>query len=130
MPDYYAGKKGRMVVQGLSDDLLRMESWSYQQDRSNVDITNSLSFGKDQFIPNLQSGRIRGSGFVTNTLVTTISSNDLRTGQEVKFDLYFDKDGNVGFKDIDAIIDDFEFEVTVDGASRWRVTASVSEPRI
>lgn len=130
MPDYYAGKKGRMVVQGLSDDLLRMESWTYQEDRSNVEITNSLSFGKDQFIQNLQSGRIRGSGFVTNTLVTTIQGNDLMTGQEVKFDLYFDKAGNVGFKDIDAIIDEFEFEVSVDGTSKWRVTASVSEPRI
>lgn len=137
MPDiYFSGYLGRMVVQGFPENIFTVTNWSFVKDKGLVDVTNSLSFGKNQFIGNLRGGTIRADGYVTERLMEEVFNDDpldpsLESGQEVKFDLYFEfGDVNVGFTDIDAIIDELDFSMTIDGTGAFTVTARISEPKI
>jgi len=137
MPDvYFSGFLGRMVIATFPDDIFTCTNWSYVKDKGLVDITNSLSFGKNQYIPNLQGGTIKADGYVTERLMEEIFNDDpnnpaLAAGTEVKFDLYFEfGDVNIGFTDIDAIIDELDFSMTNDGTATFTVSARISEPKI
>ena len=137
MPDvYFSGYLGRMVIATFPDDIFTCKNWSYVRDQGLVDITNSLSFGKSQYIPNLQGGTITADGYVTERLMEEVFNDDplnplLDAGLEVKFDLYFEfSDLDIGFKDIDAIIDELDFAMSNDGTGTFTVTARISEPKI
>lgn len=136
MANYFQGYKGRMVIDGYAPDVFKVNRWQYVSDKSLVDITNSLSFGKDQFIKNLTSGTITAEGYMTETLVTQVfdpnGASPLEQGQEVVFDLYFDYIANtkIGFENIDAIIDEFDFAVDNAGTGTFRIRALLNEPKI
>jgi hypothetical protein len=133
---YFSGYLGRMVIDGFPDDVFTLTDWNYVYDKGLVEITNSLSFGTNQFIGNLRSGTISANGYVTERLMETVFNDDpndpaLRPGLEAVFNLYFEY-GNtdVGFTEIPTVIDELDFSMTVDGTGTFSVKARISEPRI
>ena len=131
MANYFSGKSGRLVIDGFADDVFKISTWSYVSDKSLVEISNSLSFGKEQYIANLTSGNITAEGFMTNTLLDTVfDGTSLVQGQEVLFNLYFDYANTLGFTNIEAILDEFDFSMDNDGTGKFKITALLSEPKI
>lgn len=131
MANYFSGNKGRAVIVGIAADALKIFRWTYVSDKSLVDITNSLSFGKDQFIANLHSGEINAEGYMTDNALDNVFLNDsIVQGQEIQFDLYFDYADTSGFTNIDCIIDEFDFSMENSGNGKFKIKALISEPKI
>lgn len=126
---FFAGKSGNVKVDGYQN-VLRVKSWNYVSDKTLLDITNSLSYGTDQFIATLTSGNITLNGFITKQWFDDNINVFLEQGTEVKVDLYFDNANTIGFKDIDAIIDEFDFNLDLEGVGIYKMTLLRNEPKI
>lgn len=127
---YFAGKGGAVKVDGF-DAPLKVSEWNYVSDKSLLEITNSLSFAVSQYIPTIVTGSITLQGFVTDAMFNSIiTPENLVQGQEVKVDLYFKKDGDIGFTNIDAIIDEFDYTLPIDGVGTYKMTLLRNEPKI
>jgi len=129
---YYQGYKGRFVLTDYDDDIFTFSSWTYRDENRIIDITNTYSNGKEQFIENLIGGTITGEGFLTQYLYEEVASKLLKPGQEIKVNLYLNWDANpkIGFTNIDAVIQDFETTVDVSGTATFTLNAVVSEPKL
>ena len=126
---FFAGKSGNVKVAGYQNQL-RVKSWSYVSDKTLLDITNSLSYGTDQFIATLTSGNIVLNGFITKQWFDDNIAVFLEQGTEVKVDLFFDNANNIGFKDIDAIVDEFDYSLDLEGVGTYKMTLLRNEPKI
>lgn len=129
---YYQGHKGRFVLTDESNDIFTFSSWTYRDENRIVDISNTLANGKEQFIENLVGGTITGDGFLTQYLYDRVASKLLKPGQEIKVNLYLDwfVTPKIGFTDIDAVIQDFETNLDINGTATFTLTAVVSEPKL
>lgn len=126
---FFAGKSGNVKVDGYQN-VLRVKNWNYVSDKTLLDITNSLSYGTDQFIPTLNSGNITLNGYITKQWFDDNIDAFLKQGTEVKVDLYFDNANTIGFKDIDAIVDEFDFNLDLEGVGIYKMTLLRNEPKI
>jgi|688.fasta_scaffold1447693_2 hypothetical protein len=126
---FFAGKSGNVKVDGYQN-VLRVKSWNYVSGKTLLDITNSLSYGTDQFISTLNSGNITLNGFITKQWFDDNIIAFLEQGTEVKVDLYFDNANTIGFEDIDAVIDEFDFNLDLEGVGIYKMTLLRNEPKI
>jgi hypothetical protein len=129
---YYQGYKGRFVLNTYPDNIFTFSSWTYRDENRIIDITNTYSNGKEQFIENLVGGTITGDGFLTQLLYEEVASKLLKPGQEIKVNLYLNWESNpkLGFTSIDAVIQDFETTVDVSGTAKFTLNALVSDPKL
>lgn len=131
---YFAGKTGYATIEGFPAGRLKISSWNYVDDNNLVEITNTRSYGKQQFIGNLQGGTITCDGYMTDDLLNNLKPGNnqlLFGGKEVVFDLYLDYDAfpKLGFTDIDAIIDDLTYGFDVNGVATFQIKANINEPK-
>jgi hypothetical protein len=129
---YYQGYKGRFVLTDYDNDIFTFSSWIYRDENRIIDISNTYSNGKEQFIENLIGGTITGEGFLTKYLYEEVASKLLKPGQEIKVNLYLNWESNpkLGFTSIDAVIQDFETTVDVSGTATFTLNAVISEPKL
>jgi hypothetical protein len=130
MSQYFAGKSATIKIDGYQNSL-HARSWNYVSDKSLLDITNSLSFGKEQYIATLKAGTIVMEGYITDTLLNDIINNDIIVqGQEVIVDLFVNADSSLGFSNVDAIVDEFIFNTDINDASTYTMKLLLNEPKI
>lgn len=129
---YYQGHKGRFVLTDYANDIFTFSSWTYRDENRIVDISNTLANGKEQYIENLVGGTITGDGFLTQYLYEEVAAKLLKPGQEIKVNLYLDwtVTPKLGFTDVDAVIQDFETNMDINGTATFTLTAVVSEPKL
>jgi hypothetical protein len=126
---YFKGRNANIRVSATMNDLKAFR-WSYAKDKSLIEITNSLSFGVDQFIASLDSGSVTVEGYMTDTFLSLINAGNLEQGEEVEVDLWFNESGTLGFEDVPMIIEAYTFDVDINEASTYTLTLLRSEPKI
>ena len=128
---YFTGKSGSFIVDGFPDRTFAMFNWSYVKDKGLVDISNTNAFGTEQYIGNLNAGTVSAEGFMTDILLNdVINNNEIQAGDEIILNLYIDANTSLGFTEIYAIVDDFTFDMPLDGAATFVLKALISEPKL
>lgn len=128
---YFSGKTGNFVIQAFDQNIFRMSSWNYVKDKGLVDISNTNAFGVEQYIGNLNSGSIQAEGLITDELLDLIINNNaLQVGDEILVDLWVDEAALLGFQNLNAIVDDFTFDLGIDTAATYVLKALISEPKL
>lgn len=143
MANYFSGKNGRLTIpdkamagqvvdSGLTNDELKLTSWEFTKVTTPVDISNTRSYGKEQYIGNLSGGTITAEGYMTDTFLESLIQVNIEPGNYVKFDLYFDfnsapKKGFFGINGVWAIIENFVFSDDYADTGAFSISAIVSD---
>jgi hypothetical protein len=140
---YFAGKNGFLIIpkkddngqiveSGIQYNELKLDRWNFNKVNVNVDISNTGAYGAEQYIKNLDAGKIEGSGFMTDQLLESLKDKNIEPGDYVRFDLYFNYNATppLGFYGenggIWAIIDNFIYSDEYGDASRFTISATLS----
>jgi len=139
MPIYFSGNQGYFTIADF-EEKFPISAWTYQEDRSNVDITSFRSkddskIGGEQYIANIYTGVITADGFMTEELYDIFNNADIQGGLECKISLYFNYDeefplSNLGFEDLECIIDNVVWNMDVQSTSTFTLTANRAVPLI
>jgi hypothetical protein len=136
MAEYFAGKFGSFQITDIAENIFPIMNWTYDNNRSNVDITNMRSkytfneLGGESFIKNLVQGTITAQGQMTKELLTFLLLGTLDAGTEAVFNLYFKytEDDKFGFEELDAVIDKFEYNMDIQSSGTFTITANLAVP--
>lgn len=136
MAEYFAGKFGSFQLKNIAENIFPIMNWTYDNNRSNVDITNMRSkytfndIGGESFIKNLVQGTITAQGQMTRELLDFLLVGTLDAGTEAVFNLYFlyTEDDKLGFEELDAIIDKFEYNMDIQSSGTFSITANLAVP--
>lgn len=136
MAEYFAGKFGSFQITNAAENIFPIMNWTYENNRSNVDITNMRSkytfndIGGESFIKNLVQGTITAQGQMTRELIDIILIGPFDPGTELVFNLYFiyTEDEQIGFTELDCVVVKFDYNMDIQSTGTFTITANLAVP--
>jgi len=125
---YFSGKTGSLQVQGILANSFPIYNWTFTKSKSVIDISNTNAYGNELYIANLFGGNVTAEGYLDDLSLPELESLE---GTYANMELYFDFDSDpkIGFFGVNAIqvlIESIDYNVDINGATKFTINTVVS----